>query len=209
MTIHPYYFSWQKRFFDLSLAIILLIIGLPILASLTLINLLSIGQPIFYLQKRMGKNRQTFSIIKFRTMQRNAHLLQKKYAHLNQAPAPMFKIYADPRFVGIGKFLSKTGLDELPQLINILKNEMSFVGPRPLPMAENQKLDPSWDFRYAVKPGIFSLWAADDKHNRSLKIWQKLEKETLKKGGTKFELKLIIQILRNQLRQIIKILSIC
>lgn len=205
MTIHSYYSSWQKRIFDLSLAITLIVLLLPIFLLITLANLISIGRPIFFLQKRVGKNKKTFLMIKFRTMKKNAHILQKKYLHLNQAPTPMFKIYNDPRFVGIGKFLSKTGLDELPQLINIIKNEMSFVGPRPLPTSEAKKLGQGWEFRYQVKPGIFSYWAAAANRNQSLKIWQKLEKETLERGGMKFEIDLIVQILINQIKQAVKI----
>lgn len=181
--IHPYYFSWKKRVFDLSLALILLIFSLPLLAVISLAIFITNGRPIFFLQKRMGQNKKIFTIIKFRTMQKNAHRLQKKYTKLNQAPSPMFKIYDDPRFVGIGKFLSSTGLDELPQLINIIKGEMSFAGPRPLPVAESKALNKNWDFRYRVKPGIFSDWAISQDRNQSLKKWMELEKESLKRGG--------------------------
>ncbi|MFH2118573.1 MAG: sugar transferase, partial [Candidatus Paceibacterota bacterium] len=127
---------------------------------------------------------------KFRTMQKNAIMLKPKYAHLNQAPAPMFKIIKDPRFVGLGWLLSRTGLDELPQLWNILWGKMSFVGPRPLPINEAQALPKDWRlWREQVKPGIFSEWSLAKNKHRSLKNWEKLEKATLRKGNLKEDLR--------------------
>lgn len=200
MKIHAYYFSWQKRTFDIVLAIILLLVLSPLLLVLIATNLLSVGWPIFFLQERAGKHKKPFWIIKFRTMQLNAHLQRKKYAKLNQAPAPMFKIYNDPRFVGFGKFLSQSGLDELPQLINILRGEMSFVGPRPLPVEESVALNKGWDFRYLVRPGIFSDWAIANNRNQSLEQWQKLEKDGLKKGGVVEEVGLMWAVMKKQVR---------
>jgi lipopolysaccharide/colanic/teichoic acid biosynthesis glycosyltransferase len=135
--------------------------------------------PIFFKQKRMGQNKKSFTMYKFRTMYVGAHRHQKRYKKLNQAPGPMFKIFDDPRFVGIGKFLSRSGLDELPQIINVIKGEMNLVGPRPLPVAEAQKLDKSWDFRYQVKPGIFSEWTASPLRHKNLLLWKELDKLTV------------------------------
>jgi len=120
-------------------------------------------------------------------MRRNAELDRNRYEHLNQAPYPMFKIFNDPRFIGIGRWLSQVGFDELQQLINILRGEMSFVGPRPLPTKEAKLLDRSWDFRYSVKPGIFSYWTLSKDRHESLAIWKKLDQMTLKRGGFWFE----------------------
>ena len=121
---------------------------------------------------------------------------QWRYRKNNQAPNPMYKNWEDPRFVGIGRWLSKTGLDELPQLFNIIKGNMSLVGPRPLPIYEAKKLDKSWNFRYLVKPGIFSEWSAVVNKISSLQDWKKLEKETLKSGGIKYETKIISKTLQ-------------
>jgi lipopolysaccharide/colanic/teichoic acid biosynthesis glycosyltransferase len=197
MEIHPHYHSWEKRFFDLSVAIALLIALTPIFSLLSLVVLLTTGWPILYIQKRCGLNKKIFKIIKFRTMYVGAEKNQWRYQKDNLAPSPMYKNWVDPRFVGMGKWLSKTGLDELPQLLNIIKGEMSFVGPRPLPIYEAEKLNKNWDFRYKVKPGIFSEWSADTKKNQSLKEWKRLEKETLGYGGFNYELEIILKTLQS------------
>lgn len=106
----------------------------------------------------------------------------------------MFKAADDPRFVGIGRFLSHTGLDELPQLWHIIKGDMSLVGPRPLPVYEANKLDSSWDFRYRVRPGVFSQWSGSEEKYNSLEKWKSLEKATFKKGSIWTDLYLIITI---------------
>lgn len=194
--IHPYYHSLKKRLFDFLVAFFLLLILWPVLLVVSLLVLATAGWPIFYQQKRYGKDKKVFRILKFRTMYVGAEKNQWRYQAESVAPTPMYKNWDDPRFVGGGRFLAKSGLDELPQLWNILRGEMSFVGPRPLPVYEAKKLDASWDFRYQVKPGIFSDWSlALSKRHQSLKEWQKLEKKTLQKGGLGYELKVITQTL--------------
>lgn len=130
-------------------------------------------------------------MIKFRTMYIGAHSDQKKYWKLNESPFPAFKLGNDPRFVGIGRWLSKTGLDELPQLINIIKGEMSLIGPRPLPISEAKKMTGSWNFRYKVKPGVISIWALSDKRHKSLRDWQRLEIQTVQEGSLGNDIKVL------------------
>jgi lipopolysaccharide/colanic/teichoic acid biosynthesis glycosyltransferase len=154
-------------------------LALPLLLVLICLVYMSAGKPVFYKQKRLGEGKKPFTMFKFRTMYVGAHKHQKKYQKLNQAPGPMFKIFNDPRFVGIGSWLSRTGLDELPQILNVIKGEMNLIGPRPLPVREAYKLDSSWDFRYTVKPGVFSEWTASPLRHKSLTIWKKLDKLTV------------------------------
>ncbi|MFA6814404.1 MAG: sugar transferase [Patescibacteria group bacterium] len=185
--IHHSFNSLIKRLFDLFLALIVLAISLPIFIILWPLLLWQIGYPVIFKQKRTGKNEKKFTIFKFRTMVKNAESLrlnkQKQFAKLNYAPQPMFKIGDDPRFIKFGKFLSHSGLDELPQVINVIKGDMSLVGPRPLPIDEAKtlkKIDVDWySWRHQVKPGLFSLWVLDDKRHQNLKTWKRLEKETL------------------------------
>lgn len=194
MTIHPYYFSFTKRCFDCLLAIVLLVGLSPLFLLVAVCILLTSGFPVIFRQNRMGWGGHVFRFLKFRTMKKNAQALKSRYWHLNEAPAPMFKIRNDPRFTAIGSFLSKSGLDELPQLWNILRGEMSFVGPRPLPVAEAQKLPATWrGWREQVRPGIFSEWAFSPKRHRSLKDWRELEEKTLKKGSVASDLARVFQ----------------
>lgn len=195
MRIHPYYFSWQKRALDTAGAISLLLVLAPVYVVIGVTILFSSGRPIIFAQKRLGKNKLPFTMYKFRVMYVGAEKHQWRYRPLSQAPEPMYKNWQDPRFVGIGKWLSKTGLDELPQLWNILRGEMSFVGPRPLPIKEARRLPDDWNFRYQVKPGIFSHWSMDPHPHTSLSAWKKLERETLKQGGMKIDLRLLAQTL--------------
>jgi len=196
-----------KRLIDFFISALLLIFFLPISIIGGIIWLGLVGRPIIFRQKRLGKDGKIFTIYKLRSMVKNAEMWRgraaEKFEQLNSAPAPMFKIGDDPRFIKIkinqlsltkknqqpkefnlGKFLSHTGLDELPQLWNILHGEMAFFGPRPLPVAEAaalKRLAPGWSaWRHSTRPGIFSLWSLDERRHQDLKIWQKLEKDSLK-----------------------------
>lgn len=204
MTPSSYFFSRQKRVFDFLFAVLLLFVTAPLFLLLSLLVLSTIGYPIFFSQLRVGKNKKTFTIYKFRTMYTGADKDKSKHTQLNEAPAPMFKASYDPRFVGIGRFLSRSGLDELPQLINILKGEMSFVGPRPLPVAEAQKLPSNWNFRYAVLPGIFSEWSLSSDRHTSLASWKSLEIKTLKLQSVGDEISLITKNVTQLLKYILR-----
>lgn len=185
--INHSYNTFLKRLIDLVLSLIFVIISSPFIFIFWLILVWQMGFPIIFKQKRTGKNGKEFTIYKFRTMVKNAENLrlkkQKEFAKLNYAPKPMFKIENDPRFTKFGKILSKTGLDELPQIINVIKSNMSLVGPRPLPVEETKELkviNPNWySWRHQVKPGLFSLWVLNDQRHQNLKIWKQLEKDTL------------------------------
>lgn len=199
-NIHPYYFSKLKRVFDLALSFVLLIAFSPLFIFVWLLIAITDGLPAVFKQKRTGKNGKTFIMYKFRTMKKNAALLKHKYKSLNEAPEPMFKIHNDPRFIKVGKFLSRSGFDELPQLINILKGEMSFVGPRPLPIKEAKALPKNWrSFREKVKPGIFSDWAISWERHSSFKKWQQLERSTVKKGSLLKDIYYIYEVISSQL----------
>lgn len=198
---HPYYSSWFKRFFDILLSLILLVILSPLFLLISLLILITTGWPIFYRQNRYGQDKKIFKIIKFRTMYVGAEKNRWRYQEDNIAPQPMYKNWHDPRFVGMGKFLAKTGLDELPQLFNILAGQMSIVGPRPLPVCEAKELNKSWNFRYQVRPGVFSSWSAlFNKRHQSLREWRELEMTTLEQGGLTYELRVITRTMSEMLK---------
>lgn len=209
--IHHSFKGFLKSFIDLILALVVLCVLLPFFIIFWPIMIWQIGSPIIFKQKRTGKNGKVFTIYKFRTMVKNAELIRAKnrakLSKLNYAPLPMFKIGDDPRFIKFGKFLSRSGLDELPQLINIIKGEMSLIGPRPLPVAEANSLkdiDYDWyTWRHQVKPGLFSLWVLDDKRHQDLKTWKKLERETLKLNLIQQYL-LIFKVIFLQLQRILQ-----
>jgi lipopolysaccharide/colanic/teichoic acid biosynthesis glycosyltransferase len=156
LTGNAYYGS--KRLMDLALVVITLPFWLPLNGIIALlIRVTSPGAPVVFKQLRTGQGGRRFAMYKFRTMVPNAEELKSQYAHLNELQWPDFKITNDPRITRIGRFLRKTSLDELPQLFNVLKGDMSLVGPRPTSFGpETYKL---WQTsRLDVKPGLTGLW---------------------------------------------------
>ena len=147
-----------KRLLDISLVLLVSPLVLPLLIlTAILIKIESPDGPVFFMQKRTGKGGRRFKMFKFRTMVANAEELKKELAHLNELQWPDFKITNDPRITRIGRILRKTSIDELPQLINVLRGDMSLVGPRPTSFApETYEL---WHTeRLDVVPGITGLW---------------------------------------------------
>ena len=147
-----------KRIFDLVVIVLSSPVWIPVFVVIALlIKLTSPGAPAIFTQLRTGRGGQRFRMYKFRSMVPNAEELKEKYAHLNELQWPDFKITNDPRVTSIGRILRKTSLDELPQLINVLRGEMSLVGPRPTSFsAETYEL---WHTeRLDVIPGLTGLW---------------------------------------------------
>jgi len=163
------------NFIKRILALLLLVLVMPfILLFFLLIKLTSPG-PFIFKQKRAGKNKKPFILYKIRTMVGNAEDLRFKIYHLNEADGPVFKIHNDPRYTKIGKFLSHTGLDEILQLINVIKGEMDFVGPRPLPTYEANKLPKKYERRFSVLPGMTSPWLINGAHMIPFNQWMELD----------------------------------
>ncbi len=161
----------MNQYFPRLLALILFIVLVPFFFILFFLVKITSKSTFLFKQKRAGKNKKSFFIYKFRTMVKNAEDLRSKIYHLNEADGPVFKIYNDPRYTRIGKFLSHTGLDELPQLINIIRGEMNFVGPRPLPINEAQQVPAKYQKRFSVLPGITSSWILQGAHKLSFEEW--------------------------------------
>ena len=147
-----------KRAMDVTGALLGLILGAPFLGLIALAIQLDSDGPILFRQERVGKDGNRFHIYKFRSMRPGAEEERTDLKHLNEADGPLFKIRNDPRLTRVGAFLRRTCLDELPQLFNVLKGEMSLVGPRPPIPAEVEAYDPWHKKRLAVSPGITGLW---------------------------------------------------
>jgi lipopolysaccharide/colanic/teichoic acid biosynthesis glycosyltransferase len=146
-----------KRIFDISIGLAALIFVMPLLLICAIAIKLDTPGPVFFYQMRTGQGGRRFKMLKLRTMVRNAEELKKQYMHLNVQSYPDFKITKDPRITRIGKFLRKTSLDELPQIFNVIKGDMSLVGPRPTSF--HSSTYSLWHTeRLEAKPGITGLW---------------------------------------------------
>jgi len=181
------------------LGIILFIPAITIVA--TLIKLTSKG-PILFKQKRVGQNGRIFEILKFRTMRVGAEKQKARFKHLNEADGPVFKIHDDPRYTPFGGFLAHTGLDELPQLINVLNGEMSLVGPRPLPIYEANKLSKVQRIRELVTPGLTSSWVIKGSHSITFREWMKLDREYVENASFAIDLNILSTTIKNVLAQV-------
>jgi exopolysaccharide biosynthesis polyprenyl glycosylphosphotransferase len=147
-----------KRTFDLVLASVGLFLLSPVLLATALAVRLSSRGPIIYRSIRPGMAGKPFYCFKFRTMRQHADQIQADLESLNEKSGALFKIRQDPRLTGVGRFLRRYSLDELPQLLNVVRGEMSLVGPRPLPLRDFNRLEPWHKKRYLVLPGITGLW---------------------------------------------------
>jgi exopolysaccharide biosynthesis polyprenyl glycosylphosphotransferase len=147
-----------KRSFDLVFAVLLLVVLSPLLAFASVAIKLSSRGPVLYRSKRPGIGGRSFDCLKFRTMVSNADLQQDELESRNELSGAIFKIRRDPRITRVGRFLRRWSLDELPQLFNVLRGEMSLVGPRPLPQRDYDRLEAWHRKRYLVLPGMTGLW---------------------------------------------------
>jgi exopolysaccharide biosynthesis polyprenyl glycosylphosphotransferase len=174
-------FSWRteaKRIFDFVSAILLLLIAAPALLLVAVLIKLESKGPIFFVQERVGLNKRRFKMLKFRTMQRDAELRMSEIEHLNEKSGPIFKIRNDPRITSVGRWLRRTSIDELPQLVNVLLGDMSIVGPRPLSVRDATRMELAWQKRrFSVKPGLTCLWQVSGRSNLSFDQWMQLDLE--------------------------------
>ena len=149
--------------------------------------------PIFFSQKRVGKNGKIFEMYKFRSMVVNAEELKEKLVHQNEMSGPMFKMKDDPRVTKIGKFIRKTSIDELPQLWNVLKGDMSLVGPRPSLPKEVKQFE-NWMYkRLTVKPGLTCYWQVSGRNNIDFEDWMKLDISYVESRNLWIDIKLILK----------------
>jgi lipopolysaccharide/colanic/teichoic acid biosynthesis glycosyltransferase len=168
-----------KRVFDIVIAGFLLIMFCPVIILISLLIKLESRGPIFYVSQRVGTGYNIFNFYKFRSMRYGADLELKKLMHMNQyskGKASFIKMKNDPRVTRLGKFLRKTSLDELPQLINVLKGDMSIVGNRPLPLYEAERLTKDiWAKRFLAPAGITGLWQVRRRNNPELTEEERME----------------------------------
>jgi lipopolysaccharide/colanic/teichoic acid biosynthesis glycosyltransferase len=159
--------SWKKRSIDVTVAVTGLVLLAPVLILIALVIVLDGGWPAVYVQQRVGLRGRLFRLWKFRTMVRGAEALRDSLTHLNEAPFPAFKLRDDPRVTRVGRLLRNSSLDELPQLWNVLKGEMSLVGPRPALPNEVCHYDTLALQRLEARPGITGIWQVEDRHRKA------------------------------------------
>ena len=190
----PFY-SFVKRLFDIvvSFTFIVLFFWLYLIVALLVAVSDGKGHP-FFVQARCGKDEKLFNLYKFRTMCPDAEEQKESLMDLNEADGPAFKIKDDPRITKMGKFLRKTNIDELPQMLNILKGDMSFVGPRPPLPDEVAQYGETDKLRLLVKPGLTCYWQAERNRNDiSFEQWMELDRKYIQDRSLWVDLKLIFK----------------
>jgi len=173
--------TWRtevKRLIDIVSASFFLVLLSPLLFFVALLIKLDSRGPIIFVQERVGFNKRRFRMFKFRTMLSDAEARMKEIEHLNEKSGPIFKIKNDPRITRVGKWLRRTSIDELPQLVNVLFGDMSIVGPRPLSVRDAIRMEVAWQKRrFSVKPGLTCLWQVSGRSNLSFEQWMQLDLE--------------------------------
>lgn len=188
--------AW-KSFSEFWISLSILFILSPIMLLIAVLIKISSRGPIIFRQERVGLRGRKFYIYKFRTMVQDAEILKTKLEALNESDGPTFKIKNDPRITMIGRFLRKTGLDELPQLFNILRGEMSLIGPRPPIPSEVEKYERWHRRRLSVKPGITCTWQIIPNRNEVLfDSWMKLDIQYIESWSVKKDLQLLFKTIK-------------
>jgi exopolysaccharide biosynthesis polyprenyl glycosylphosphotransferase len=181
-----------KRVLDVVVSCLLLVLSAPLLAGVALLVRCTSEGPALFLQERIGLNKRRFRICKFRTMISDAEKMLPKIEMLNEAAGPVFKIRNDPRMTAIGRFLRRTSIDELPQLFNVLKGDMSLVGPRPLPVRDFEGFNDDWQRRrFSIRPGITCLWQVNGRSSISFEQWMRLDLQYLDEWSLWLDLKIL------------------
>ena len=192
---------WLKRGLDLAIAAPLFFVLQPLFLIIAIAIKITSHGPVFFVQQRYGLHRQQFPMFKFRTMVVDAEKRQAELEGINEAQGPVFKLKSDPRVTKIGAFLRRTSLDELPQLINILRGEMSIVGPRPLPVRDVSLFEESWLLRrFSVTPGLTCLWQVRGRSNTMFDEWMKLDLDYIDSWSLGLDFKIIAQTVPAVLR---------
>lgn len=189
----------NKYLFEYGVALLLCVFISPLLVFIAFLVKLDSKGDVFFKHKRYGLSGEAFYVYKFRTMVNGAHELQSKISHLNEMNGgKLFKSDKDPRITSLGKFLRKTSLDELPQLFNILRGEMTIIGPRPIstPISDYEQEELK---RFKVKPGLGCIWQAYFRHHTDFSMWMKTDIMYVENVNFKLDVKLFFSIFKGVL----------
>lgn len=183
----------RKRLLDMFGSLFLLVLALPVMAVIALAVRLNSRGPVFYTSKRVGRMGRIFDFYKFRSMYVDADARLKDVLANNEKDGPIFKMQNDPRITRVGRFLRKTSLDELPQLFNVFRGDMSLVGPRPPLPHEVEKYDEYAMERLAVRPGMTCYWQIMGRSNLSFEEWMKLDHKYLEEMSVMTDIKILLK----------------
>lgn len=186
-------YEFLKRLMDIICSMSALIVLAPILIVVAILIKIESKGPVIFSQERVGINNKKFKMYKFRSMVVNAEDMKEKLEKQNERKGPMFKIKNDPRITTIGRFIRKTSIDELPQLINILKGEMSIVGPRPSLPKEVIQFEPWMLERLKVKPGLTCYWQVQGRDHIEFEDWMRLDVKYVKDRNFLLDIKLVFK----------------
>jgi exopolysaccharide biosynthesis polyprenyl glycosylphosphotransferase len=182
-----------KRLLDVAVSLLLLALSAPIIVLAALAIKITSPGSVLFKQERMGLNGRIFTLYKFRTMIADAHERVGEVSHLNQMTGPVFKAKSDPRITAVGRILRKFSLDELPQLWNVLKGDMSLVGPRP-PIPEEVRSYHRWQRRrLSMKPGLTCLWQVNGRNNIDFDRWMQLDLQYIDNWSPSLDLKILLR----------------
>jgi exopolysaccharide biosynthesis polyprenyl glycosylphosphotransferase len=188
--------TWQmivKRTTDVIVSSMALVLFAPLFVVVMLAIKFTSSGPVFFIQKRIGYNGRLFNCLKFRTMIDNADKLKKELDYLNEMDGPVFKIDNDPRVTNVGRFLRKTSIDELPQLINVFKGDMSLVGPRPPVPEEVCQYKLADRRRLSIRPGITCIWQVSGRNNIGFDKWMDMDMQYIDKWSLWLDFKILLK----------------
>lgn len=181
-----------KRVFDILVVLAFAPLMLPVFGAIALAIKLDSRGPVFFRQERVGLNKRRFGMLKFRSMVADAEARMRDVEHLNESQGPNFKIRNDPRITRVGRFLRKSSLDELPQLINVLCGHMSLVGPRPMSLRDVERFDKGIQRkRFSARPGMTCIWQISGRSNLDFDRWLKLDLEYIENSSFWLDLKIL------------------
>jgi lipopolysaccharide/colanic/teichoic acid biosynthesis glycosyltransferase len=189
-----------KRVIDVVGALLILVLTLPLLAVVALLIRVSSRGPVIFRQERSGFHGRAFEMYKLRTMVADAELRRSELLHLNEMDGPVFKVSDDPRRTWLGRFIRRYSVDELPQLVNVIKGEMSLVGPRPLPLYEASRIKGVQRRRLAMRPGLSGLWQTRGRSTVDFDEWMRMDLEYVDRWSLALDLRILLATLPEVLR---------
>ncbi|HKD05119.1 MAG TPA: sugar transferase [Bryobacteraceae bacterium] len=200
-VVHDDFRIFVKRWIDIIGSASALILLAPLLLVIAAAVRFTSQGAVLFVQERYGFNRRRFRMLKFRTMVQNAEAIQDQLEGMNEKSGPIFKIARDPRVTPIGRFLRRTSLDELPQLWNVLKGDMSLVGPRPMSVRDVSRFDEAWLMRrFSVRPGLTCLWQIGGRSNTTFTRWMELDLKYIDSWSLRLDLSILLRTLPAVLR---------